>query len=58
MQTVVADIGGVNFTQAVTLSQPQDGGGKLTFDGVDADVERVRVCIREIPNQFERRLHR
>lgn len=35
VQRLVADIGGVNFEQPLTPNQPQDGGNKLEFDGVD-----------------------
>lgn len=35
VQTLVADIGGVNFVQNTATEQPQDGGDKLEFDGID-----------------------
>ena len=35
VQTLVADIGGVNFVQNTTTQQPQDGGNKLEFDGAN-----------------------
>lgn len=39
VQTLIADIGGVDFTQNTAAAQPQDGGGKLDFDGADDFME-------------------